>query len=597
MRIPKWSPSAERLVKHDSESVDVDALVDLDLSSQDLGGHVGWGSTQLAGRSEAIEAKYLGGAEVHEAWFSAFVPNDVGRLQIAMKDAMFVNGPESIAKSVDQCVGLRDRDGATQETCRQGFALDVLGDQEDSSILVDAELEQSHDPRMIQRLEYGAFPAKPPAHRIIGEVLCSKHLDRGFGAVELVDRFEHVSHRSSRDLCNQQVARREYRSKSDGSGIVHASARNIPLFANSPNSRRLSPSMSLPNLHRALTKLYGEPLPSIRVVKLRGDASTRSYYRVYLEGSTGSLPESAIVMRLPDDALGSDEGGTQPSTHRLPFVEVAELLRSRGLPVPAIFVEDLENGILLLEDLGDTTFEQGLGRVPSSEWGDLYARAIDLLADLHERCGDLPATSIVSKRRFDRDLLQWELEHFREWGLEGLWGPLDGRQSETLSRAFSNIVLEIEAMPYGFVHRDYQSKNLMLGPGGALTLIDFQDALLGPRAYDLVALLCDSYVPIGLELQESMIERYAALRRIDPSILRTEFWLVALHRKLKDAGRFIFIDRVRKNPDFLQWYPQSMVYVGRAAVQAPGFEAVADVLRRKIPGFPDEVQKPHSSAE
>ena len=139
--------------------------------------------------------------------------------------------------------------------------------------------------------------------------------------------------------------------------------------------------MSLPNLHRALTKLYGEPLPSIRVVKLRGDASTRSYYRVYLEGSTGGLPESAIVMRLPDDALGSDEGGTQPSTHRLPFVEVAELLRSRGLPVPAIFVEDLENGILLLEDLGDTTFEQGLARVPSSEWGGLYARAIDLLAD------------------------------------------------------------------------------------------------------------------------------------------------------------------------------------------------------------------------
>ena len=94
-----------------------------------------------------------------------------------------------------------------------------------------------------------------------------------------------------------------------------------------------------------------------------------------------------------------------------------------------------------------------------------------------------------------------------------------------------------------------------------------------------------------------MIERYAALRRIDPAALRTEFWLVALHRKLKDAGRFIFIDRVRKNPDFLQWYPQSMVYVGRATVQAPGFEAVAYVLRRKIPGFPDEVQKPHSSVE
>ena len=355
--------------------------------------------------------------------------------------------------------------------------------------------------------------------------------------------------------------------------------------------------MSLPNLHRALAKLYGEPLPSFRIVKLRGDASTRSYYRVYAEGSAGGFPESVIVMRLPDDALGSDEGGPQHSTHRLPFVEVAELLRSKGLPVPGIFVEDLENGILLLEDLGDTTFEQGLRGVPSSDWEGLYARAIDLLADLHERCADLPKDSIVSRRRFDRGLLEWELEHFREWGLEALWGPLDGLQSRTLSRAFSDIVLEIEAMPYGSVHRDYQSKNLMLGPGGVLTLIDFQDALLGPRAYDLVALLCDSYVSIGLELQESMIERYAALRQIQAATLRREFWLVALHRKLKDAGRFIFIDRVRKNPDFLQWYPQSMEYVGRAAAQAQGFEPLAAVLGLKIRGFPDEVQKPSSSME
>jgi len=352
-----------------------------------------------------------------------------------------------------------------------------------------------------------------------------------------------------------------------------------------------------PNLHRALTKLYEEPLPPIRVVKLRGDASTRSYYRVSVEDPASGCPQSVIVMQLPDDALRSDEGGAQANTHRLPFVEVAELLESKGLPVPRIYVEDLEDGILLLEDLGDTTFEQGLRGAPSSDWEGLYARAIDLLCDLHERCADLPEGSIVSRRRFDRGLLEWELEHFREWGLEALWGPLDGEESQTLSRAFTDIVLEIEAMPYGFVHRDYQSKNLMLGPGGTITLIDFQDALLGPRAYDLVALLCDSYVSLGLELQESMIERYAAVRRIDPVTLRREFWLVAIHRKLKDAGRFIFIDRVRKNPDFLQWYPQSMAYAGRAAAQVPGFEPLAAVLGRKIPGFPDQVQKPSSEVE
>lgn len=94
-----------------------------------------------------------------------------------------------------------------------------------------------------------------------------------------------------------------------------------------------------------------------------------------------------------------------------------------------------------------------------------------------------------------------------------------------------------------------------------------------------------------------MIERYAALRRIDPAALRREFWLVTLHRKLKDAGRFIYIDRVRNNPDFLQWYPQSLIYVGRAMAQTPGFDRLERLLRTTIPGFPNEIAKPASSME
>jgi aminoglycoside/choline kinase family phosphotransferase len=355
--------------------------------------------------------------------------------------------------------------------------------------------------------------------------------------------------------------------------------------------------MTLPNLNRALAKVYGEPVPPAEITKLRGDASTRSYFRVQVEEAPANRPPSVIVMQLPDDVFRSDEAGQQPETQRLPFLEIAELLESKGLPVPTVYVEDTANGIIVLEDLGDVTLEQELRRTPHAQWPRLYGEAIDLLAYLHESCVDLPATSIVSQRSFDRRLLDWELDHFREWGLEALFGPLDATRTATLSHAFSTIVREIEAMPYGFVHRDYQSKNLMVGPTGTLTVIDFQDALLGPRVYDLVALLCDSYVSLGLELQESMIHRYAALRRIDPAVLRREFWLVALHRKLKDAGRFIYIDRVRKNPDFLDWYPQSLVYVGRAAAQAPGFEALTGLLSQTIPGFPDAVSKPGSVTE
>jgi hypothetical protein len=355
--------------------------------------------------------------------------------------------------------------------------------------------------------------------------------------------------------------------------------------------------MTQPNLSRALGELYGEPLLSTEVIKLRGDASTRSYFRVHVADAPTGRPASVIAMLLPEDAFKSDEGGKQADNQRLPFLEVAELLESKGLPVPSIYVEDLANRIILLEDLGDVTFEQQLRRTPRSDWQRLYGAAVDLLADLHERCVDLPSASVVSQRSFDRELLDWELDHFRAWGLEALFGPLDAAQTATVAAGFSTLVHEIEAMPYGFVHRDYQSKNLMVGPGGALTLIDFQDAMLGPRVYDLVALLCDSYLSLDLDLQESMIERYAALRRIQPSALRREFWLVTLHRKLKDAGRFIYIDRVRENPDFLQWYPQSLVYVGRALGQAPGFEALKRLLKGTIPGFPDAVAQPASSME
>lgn len=355
--------------------------------------------------------------------------------------------------------------------------------------------------------------------------------------------------------------------------------------------------MTPPKLNEALRKLYGGPLRSIELIKLRGDASTRSYYRVRVAEAPAGSPKSVIVMQLPDDAFQSDEAGKQADTERLPFLEIAKLLESKGLPVPSIYVEDLANGIILLEDLGELTFERRLRHAPPADWPRLYEDAVDLLADLHARCAELPSSSIASRRCFDRDLLRWELEHFREWGLEALFGSLDAQQASTIDEAFSKIVAEIEAMPYGFVHRDYQSRNLMVRSSGALALIDFQDALRGPRVYDLVALLCDSYVSLDLGLQDLMIERYAALRRIDSAELRREFWLVTLHRKLKDAGRFVFIDRVRKNPDFLQWFPQSLVYVGRATGQTHGFEGLARLLQQTIPGFPDAISKPVSSVE
>ena len=103
--------------------------------------------------------------------------------------------------------------------------------------------------------------------------------------------------------------------------------------------------MTQPNLSRALLELYGEPVPSAEVIKLRGDASTRSYFRVRVANAPAGRPATVIAMQLPEDAFQSDEGGTQLDSQRLPFLEVAELLESKGLPVPSIYVEDLANRI------------------------------------------------------------------------------------------------------------------------------------------------------------------------------------------------------------------------------------------------------------
>jgi len=355
--------------------------------------------------------------------------------------------------------------------------------------------------------------------------------------------------------------------------------------------------MSEPVLEPILTELFGRPAPAVELVKLKGDASSRQYYRIQLPESASGVPASLIVMQLPAELNRSDEGGEQPAPERLPFLEVGELLAERRIPVPKVFGEDLENGILLLEDLGDQTLYAALAETPKPAWVEHYGRAVDLMAEVHERCADLPKSSLVRRRSFDRALLEWELDHFRRWGLEALFGERSDAERGVLERAFCQIVDAIAGMPRGFVHRDFQSKNLMVSPAGDLTLIDFQDALVGPRAYDLVALLCDSYVPLEPDLQDAMIARYAALRRIPVNDIEREFRWITLHRKLKDAGRFVFIDRVRNNPDFLEWFAPSLVYVGRALEQIRSLSDLEHVLRTAIPGFPAAVEKPRSESE
>jgi aminoglycoside/choline kinase family phosphotransferase len=350
-----------------------------------------------------------------------------------------------------------------------------------------------------------------------------------------------------------------------------------------------APAFDGMNLGPALVEVFGQVPERAVLHKLRGDASTRSYYRV-------DLPEherrSVVVMRLPADALKSDEGDSSARPSELPFMNVQRMLRARSIRVPEVLADHTTRGVLVLEDLGDETFFERLDATSVDRWDELYTRAIDVLVEMHTRCAEQVQDCVAYQRSFDRRLLRWELEHFREWGLEALDMALSDTERRALDQAFDRLVEHILALPQGFVHRDYQSRNLMW-VGDELVVIDFQDALQGPRVYDLVSLLCDSYVQLDEAFQTRMIEHYAARSGVDRTTLAHEFWLVAAQRKLKDSGRFVYIDQVRGNPDFLQWFSQSLRYVARALRHLPSdCWQIEQLLTNRLAGFPDAVPTP-----
>jgi aminoglycoside/choline kinase family phosphotransferase len=337
------------------------------------------------------------------------------------------------------------------------------------------------------------------------------------------------------------------------------------------------------NIQLLLHRFFDRSDLSFSVVTLKGDASSRKYHRVLLNPKEADGFSSLIVMELPDDALKSDEASLGENPSELPFVDVARHLAEKEIRVPKLLLDATADGALLLEDLGDRQLVDVVTSTSDASVRDWYEAAVELLADMHEKMTPIPRTSIASKRVFGEELLRWELDHYREWGIEAYHGAVlrpDIRRD--LDTAFDVLAAEIAALPKGFVHRDYQSRNLMvlaeMPDPASLAVIDFQDAFLGPRVYDLVALLNDSYVDLTWDLKLHIISRYAKLRGIDEAELLAEFHLVTVQRKLKDGGRFVFIDRVKKNPSFLPFVEKSFERVSASVKALPGREALKSAL-------------------
>lgn len=331
----------------------------------------------------------------------------------------------------------------------------------------------------------------------------------------------------------------------------------------------------------AVLRATGRDTAGAPVRRLAGHASLRSYWRV------GTPPASHVVMVLPPDAKPEEvtQGGP-PAVD--PFVDVQRYLAGIGVRVPAILAFDEAQGLMVLEDLGDEMLETRL--LAGAPAGPLYEAAIDQLARLRARAEARPGGCVAFARAFDHELYRWELQHFVEWGIEAWKGArLSPAERAVVDGAFDRIARALDAEPKGFTHRDYQSRNLMILPSGEQAVIDFQDALLGPRQYDLVALLRDSYVELEPAFVEAMLRRYLERLRaegggpLEYGPFREVFDLLTVQRKLKDAGRFVFIDRVKKNPGFLVSIPASLRYVRAAFARRPDLAELQGVLGRHVP--------------
>jgi len=334
-------------------------------------------------------------------------------------------------------------------------------------------------------------------------------------------------------------------------------------------------------LQAAYTSATGQP--ARRVDRLPGGAGNRTYWRVHgLNGKT------AVVMELPPDPVKSEEASKDHAPQELPFINVRRYLDRIGVRVPRLLLDASADGYLVIEDLTDRTLEQALNEGASRR--KVYSKAIDRLARLRAHAErDPDPTCIAWSRAFDYDLYHWEFEHFIEYGLLARGATPSEAELQTLRRHFARVSRELADAPRGFTHRDYQSRNIMVLANGDQVVIDFQDALQGPRQYDLVALLRDSYVELDRPLIDAMLARYLkafqaeAGARLEASDFVGFFDLLTVQRKLKDAGRFVFIDRVKKNPSFMAHIPSSLRYVRDALKRRPELREVEEILQKHVP--------------
>ena len=291
------------------------------------------------------------------------------------------------------------------------------------------------------------------------------------------------------------------------------------------------------------------------------DASFRRYFRIV------DNDKSFIIMDAPPEKENCK-----------PFIEIAKLLFDMDINVPQILQQDLEQGFLLLSDLGDTVF---LSELNNNTVDRLYTAAMDSLLKIQKnKTPDLPL--------YDETLLRNELDLFPDWYLEKqLKITVSDEHRKILEQIFAVLIKNALSQPQVCVHRDYHSRNLMVNKDNpqAPGIIDFQDAVIGPVTYDLVSLLKDCYIDWPREKVEKWVSYFHKEALSSGNINDVSFdeflrWfdLMGLQRHLKVAGIFSRLKHRDGKTGYLKDIPRTMDYIFDVLKRYPEFQPLQKLL-------------------